>query len=118
MSGLSKIYYKGKEILYADYRGLNEAECIDLERKLESAVLKDNKPHLQLINVTGGFGTPAYMKVANEVGKNIKHLILKGGIVGIKGVKKVLLMSYNVLVGGKLKPFNSEDEAKEYLVKD
>jgi len=42
----------------------------------------------------------------------------KGAVLGVTGIKKVLLNAYNMVAGEKLRAFDSEEEAKEYLVKD
>ncbi|CAA6807840.1 MAG: Unknown protein [uncultured Aureispira sp.] len=117
MNRVYKIQYKGKEILYINYKGLTENQMIDTLNKAEQIILNDNKPHLQLSNIVDAFATPGYMAAAKKFGKNTEHLTSKSAIVGITGVKALLLRSYNFVSGDKLKAFNTEEEAKEYLVK-
>lgn len=116
MERIQKIQYKGKEILYIIYDGLNEAEMIALMNQVEKIILSDNKPHLQLLNLTNTFGTPGFMAAAKEFGKRTRHLTLKSAAVGVTGVKALLLKSYNLVSGSDLKAFKTEEEAKEYLV--
>jgi len=117
MAGLSKRIHRGKEILYFDYQGLNEAQMIDLIKQAEALILSENKPVLQLTNIKNAFATPGFMSVVREAGEKTKHLTTKSAIVGISGAKKILLGAYNAIVGGVVKPFDNEDDALDYLVK-
>ena len=40
----------------------------------------------------------------------------KIAVVGITGIKKIFLNVYNQFIGGKTKAFETEEEAKEWLV--
>ena len=116
MARIQKIQYKGKEILYVNYSGLREKEMIQLLNKVEGIILADNRPHLQLVNITDSFATSGYMAAVKEFGANTQHLTHKAAIIGISGVKGLLLKSYNFVSGSKLIAFSTEKEAKEYLV--
>lgn len=117
MSGVSKIYYKDQEILYVDYRGMKEEEMIQSVHEAERIVYSDGgKPHLHLTNITDCSITSAFMSVAKAYGKKTSDITIKAAIVGIVGIQFVMLRSYNLFLGGKMKPFTSEEEAKEYLI--
>lgn len=117
MKRIQKIQYKGKEIIYVNYAGLREKEMIEVLGQVEALILSDNKPHLQLVNITDAFATPGYMAAVKKFGQKTQSLTAKAAIVGITGVKALLLRSYNFISGSKLIAFNTEEEAKEYLVK-
>jgi hypothetical protein len=118
MAGFSIIDYKGNEVLYLDYRGMNEKQMIQIVDEATERTIQDNKPRLLLANITGTFVLPDFLKKAKEDGKRTKHLTLKSAIVGVEGAKKVLLKVYNYFIGNEMKPFNDEVEAKEWLVKE
>ena len=118
MAGVSKITHGGKEIVYIDYRGMSSEEMIDTLKEAEEIIMSEDKQHLQLSNISGAFATPEFMKEANEFGKKSKALTDKAAIVGVSGRKKVSLSAYNLIVGGKLRPLNSEEDAKAYLTID
>lgn len=118
MAGYSIIEYKGNEILYLDYRGMNEKQMIQTLDEATEQSLQENKPILLLTNITGTFVLPDFLKKAKEDGKRTKHLTLKSAIVGAEGAKKVLLKFHNLFVGSEMKPFQDEEEAKEWLVKE
>ncbi len=118
MPGVSKIQHKGKTILYIDYQGCkSEEEMIEILKKAQEIIIRDNKPYVQLTNITNAFATPQYMKKAKEVAKNTPKLATKRAIVGIDSPsRKVLLQGYNLILGKNgIKPFNDLEEAKNYL---
>jgi hypothetical protein len=117
MNRVQKIQYQGKEIIYINYGGLSEDKMIEVLNHAERVILSENKPHLQLTNITDAFATPGFMAAAKVFGKKTQSLTNKSAIVGISGVKALLLRSYNLVTGEKLKDFLTEEEAKEYLVK-
>ena len=114
---VSKINHKGKEIIYVDYRGESEDAMLDTAANLRKILLEDNKPHLRLVNITDAFATTRFTNYIRQLGKDTKHIPTKAAIVGITGAKKVLLLGYNRILGGAMRPFDDEDTAKEYLIR-
>jgi hypothetical protein len=116
MPDIQKIIYKGKEIIYIDYRGQSEAEMLDTAAHLREFLLSDPGFHLRLVNISDTPATRKFTAYIRELGKETKHVPVKGAFVGITGAKKVLLSGYNRLLGGAMRPFDDEETAKEYLV--
>lgn len=119
MPGFSKINHKGKEILFIDYQGTNsDEEMIKILLEAQQTIIKENKPYLQLVSLINAYATPTYMKKAKEVAKDTPKLALKRAVVGIDSPgRKILLRGYNLLLGKNgLKPFDSLEEAKDWLV--
>jgi hypothetical protein len=115
--GVSWKEYKGQKILYVDYRGLSEADGIkNLEAQAELMhTLQD--PVFVLANYEGTFATSKFMNRLQILGKEvIERKTKKGALVGITGIKKVLLNAYNAFTGGNLKSFSNEESALDYLV--
>jgi hypothetical protein len=109
--------YKGFKILYIDYRGMGEDEGIkNIESQAEfMKTLPD--PVLVLGNYEGTYATGRFLDRAKELGKEIiERKTRKGALVGITGVKKLLLNIYNLASGGNLKACDSEEQALEYLI--
>lgn len=110
--------FKGKEIVYFDFRGLTEdQDVIDLLHKARDYTLQLGHPNLQLTNVTGVYFTPAVMKnigILNET----EHLVIKDALVGVTGAKRILFQIYSTIVKGKTKAFDDEDSAKEWLIEE
>ena len=116
MPTIQKIHHKGKEIIYIDYRGLEEDEMISLAQSLRSFLEADPGDHLRLVNISDTPAGRKFTSYVRQLGKDTRHIPVKAAIVGITGAKKVLLSGYNRLLGGAMRPFDDEDTAKEYLV--
>jgi hypothetical protein len=119
MPGVSKIYHKGKEILFIDYKGTaNDLEMIAILKETQKIIISDNKEYLQLVDISNAFATPLYMQAAKQVAKETPKLAKKRALVGItSSSRKILLMGYNLLLGKNgLRPFDTLEEAKNWLV--
>lgn len=116
MPGIQRITYKGKEIIYIDYRGKSEDEMLEVADSLKEFLLSGPGHHLRLVNITDTPATRKFTSYIREMGKQTKDVPVRGAIVGITGAKKVLLSGYNRLLGGAMRPFDDEETAKEYLV--
>ncbi|WP_421877586.1 hypothetical protein [Marinoscillum sp.] len=114
---VKKIVYKGKEIIYVDYRGESEDQMLHTATTLKELLLSENKAHLRLINISDAFATTRFTNYIRQLGKDTKHIPTKAAIVGITGAKKVLLLGYNRILGGAMRPFDDEETAKEYLIR-
>jgi hypothetical protein len=109
--------YKGKKILSVDYKGLNEDEMIKLLEEESALIIKGKENILYFGDFTNTVLTTKFVNRATELGKITEKLTTRGALVGITGMKAVLLNTYNMFTGAKMKAFAHEAEAKEYLVK-
>lgn len=113
---VSFIVHKGKKILYIDYSGIKKRE--EMIANLHEAVrqYKQTPENLRtLINVTDAAASKEWMAESKKYGKDLSGQTIKGAIIGVTGVKKILLQAYNAVSQGSLKPFESKDEALDYL---
>ena len=111
------IAYKGQNILYINFRDLKEPEIFDnLERACRTvSSLPGNV--LALVNVENIMISRAFMELAKKLCKPIAEpKIKKSTVVGVDPLKAVLLMGYNRDTGSQMKSFDSEAEAKDWLV--
>ena len=114
------IEYKGKRILYADFRGLRgDEEGIEtLELAARRAASSPIKV-LMLNNYEGATASPEWMSRVKQLGKEVFDLkVEKDACVGVTGVKLLLLEAYNKVVRKGTVPFKTEAEALEWLVKE
>jgi hypothetical protein len=118
MGSVKKITYKDKEIIYFDFQECSEDEMIQLLDQGQKIILRDNQKTLRLANIERAYATKKFMGRANEFGKATKHLTQKAALVGIVGAKKVLFKAYNFIIGEAARAFDTEEEAKEWLVKE
>ena len=120
MPDVSKIVYKGKDIILVDYRGCaDESEMISTFRKAANIIFNYPSGVLVLINFEGAYQTPNYMKAAREISKQTQPFVKKRAIVGLNNPSKLIILNtYNRILGEKpIKPFKTPKEAKEWLVK-
>lgn len=118
---ISKIQYKGKEIVITSYKDCRSKEqMIDvLQQSVNYIRSKPQTNILHLTDIRGGFGSVEFM---NEVKRWNKDLftkkLSKSAIIGVEGVKFILLKAYNSVptVTIKTVPFESKEEALEYLI--
>jgi len=72
---------------------------------------------LVLADVRDSFASPDFMARLKETGKQVKPVMEKQAIVGITGLKAILLDAYNRFTESASKPFSTQEEAKEWLVR-
>jgi len=112
------ITYKGKEILYENYTNLNGEQIsirVPIFSHLELNMGK--KDMLLIIDLSNSFANKGAVSAFTEAGKVTGHLFPKTAVLGITGVKKILLNVVNRLTQVNAKPFSDIEGAKEYLIK-
>jgi hypothetical protein len=109
------ITHSNKRILYSDYRGLNSEQMISQIKQEAEIILKAGSKILYLGNFEGTVVDSAFMKIANELGKKTQVLNEKSAVVGVSGMKTVMLNTYNLFTKGQLKAFSTEEKALEFL---
>lgn len=111
------IAYKSQNILYVNFRGMKEAQLLDtLERAYRTvAVLPSNI--LLLSNVEDVMISRNFMDRAKEYSRpHDECKIKKSAVVGINPLKAVLLQGYNRDTGSNMRSFDTEEQAKDWLV--
>ncbi|KKM16282.1 hypothetical protein LCGC14_1687390 [marine sediment metagenome] len=115
---LKWITYKEKEILYEDYTNLTGNEIairVPIFSHLEFKMGK--KDMLLIVDLSNSFASKAAVKAFTEAGKVTEELFSKTAVLGITGVKKILLNVVNKLTSVNAKPFTDIESAKDYLIK-
>jgi len=111
------IEYKGKRILYADFRGLRGKELIETIELEAQMVAAHPTKVLILDNFEGVHTTTAFVERIKQLGKDIiEEKTIKNAVLGITGLKDILLRAYNTFTKGKSRPFGTEADALEWLV--
>jgi hypothetical protein len=119
--GVQWIERNGKRILYVDHRHSSSDQIIENIKTSEKMVA----------SMTGGLRTYANFEgaiVDKEVMQHLKKsgaevfepITQKQAIVGVKGIRHVLLQAYNMFTGGgqHQQLFESEEEALAWLAAD
>jgi hypothetical protein len=115
---ISWIEHKGKKILYIDYRGSkNDDELLKILQEQIKIVQSSSSKVLTLSNFTNVFLSSKFMDEVKKAGKEIGTIkIERTALIGIEGIKNILLSSYLLFTGDKnTKSFGSENEAKDWL---
>lgn len=114
------IEYKGKKILYANYDGLKTVEKVmENLQLLESALAKCAVKQLVLGNFNDTFVSPQFIQKMTHLAKNYFPIkVSRSAVFGVKGIKRVLYEGYLKVTGDPMKAFDTELDAKEYLVAD
>ncbi len=115
------IEYNEKKIFYQDFSNnfFNEKAVIDELQEVQSIVLSQpDSSVLVLSNFSNTEITANLMPVMNESSSKTKSHVRKTAVLGITGVKRTLGDLLSRITGQPLMYFNTELEAKEWLVKD
>lgn len=117
--GVKWIEHKGQRILYVDHRGLTSEGAIENLRSAEQMVAGITGDLRLLTNFEGSVINSQAMQAIKESGKEyIEPIAEKSAVVGIKGIRHVLVQAYNRFTGaGEYQQmFDTEEEALEWLV--
>lgn len=117
---ISYITYKGKEILYIDLR---ESKTEQRSKELLSETVKAYQESagnlIALTNVEGAYMNPEIIEETKKYAKSLFTLkAKKRAMVGVKGLKKMIFKIYAKISGNNIRLFDTEEDAKEYLVSD
>lgn len=114
------IRYRDRDIVYADYSGLANAD--DLKRRIKKVEkIEKNTGRsglLELVDVTGSFADPELLELLEESARRTSGVLGKVAVIGISEVKKVFLEVVKDLSGIRAEPKETMEEAKEWLVRD
>jgi hypothetical protein len=118
--GTKWIEYKGKKILYQDYRGLTAPEVMETLELTGRMMTECPTKLICLSNVENMVITSEFMARSKELGKQIFDLKSeKTAMVGIKGLKRIFYEAYIHFINNKNKKmatFETETEALEWLI--
>jgi len=119
-SRIKKLHHKGNEIHYADYSEINmfkdESYALELLKHEESVMSKLGNGIQSLTDVKNSRISSKFMDEVKVVGLKHGHKFNKEAIVGLSVTHKILLRTYNLFTGSKVKPFSTKEEALEFLI--
>ncbi|MDW3191736.1 MAG: hypothetical protein R8G66_05205 [Cytophagales bacterium] len=112
------ISHKGKSIVQADYSVCtNQEELLAKHLEVEQVIRKQGKEVLTLVDVTGTSLNSEFMAAAKDLARRtLNDHVPKGAILGVTGLKKALLLGFNVVATIKWLPFDTQEEAMDYLI--
>jgi hypothetical protein len=111
------IDYKGKKIIYIDYMGMNKDHMTEMIKKATQMILDAKSEEvLSLSNVTDCFFDKELLEVIKNQGAISLPHCKKAAVVGVTGIRSVLLSAANAFWPKARKPFDTVEEAKDWLV--
>jgi hypothetical protein len=119
---LKYIQYKGKTILFVDFSNMTGAqtkEAIALLDEEANEMRAWTQKGLVLTDFRNSKANSEFIAYGKKMGKEVfAEKVLKSACLGIAGVQSILLQAYNAFTKDKIIPFATEEEAKEWLIKD
>lgn len=116
---VSYIIRNNKRVLFIEYKDCKSVEdTLRVLDQIKTEFLKTEGVWLTLHDFSNGFGSNEFMKKASQYANEYfnKRPALNAAI-GVSGLKKILLQGYNLVVKDKIVPFNTMDEALNYLTR-
>ncbi len=113
---VSWIEHKGKRILYVNYEGRKAEYMLGVLQQEINILIEQEAPVPTLDNYTNCVITNEFVNALKENEHLIVNKLEKSAVIGISGLKKALLIGYNMFAKRKAVPFNSREEAMDYLV--
>jgi hypothetical protein len=122
-NGARFIDHKGKEIYFVDYSNIKSTgeflAVIKGTNAFREKVKADGKRNiLMLIDVSGSYIYGEVLDAIKISGRISKELTKKEAIVGVTGAKKILLRVAQLFTGMQLRPFDTIDQAKDWLIQE
>jgi hypothetical protein len=116
---LTYINYKGKKILYIDFRNKNGDENVATLDAVAQEMKKWTDKGLTLSDFRNSKASPAYMARIKQLGNEIIiPMTKKNAAIGLTSIQKVLLTAFNAFCKTEGRAFDTEEDAKEWLIKD
>lgn len=114
------IQYQGKDIVYVDYSNVEDIEALkERVRRVEELERGTGRNDiLELIDITGSYADTEMLEVLKQSARGSTDMIKKSAVIGVTGVKRILLALVNKFSGQSIEPKDTKEEALEWLVKD
>ena len=110
------IEHKGKKILCAYFNGVkNQDEMCNILNEYYDIVNKQPGKVLSIVDFTDSSVGPDFLKEAKILGKKHADKQEKSAMLGITGLKGMLLKGYNLFTELENPAFSTKEEALEYL---
>jgi hypothetical protein len=114
------VYLKvnGKDIIHSDLKSTKDDEMAAIINAETKRIVEKGERFRIIVDVTDSYTTPKFMKAAYDFANDSKHLMICGAIIGITGVKKILLKGYNRFASPHImEPFDTMEEAIAYVTR-
>ncbi len=114
---VSYVTHKNRKILHVDFKDIKEKEKVldNLEEMVKFYKSATEDIYL-LLDVRGTFTDPEVMDKLKNYGKSVfKGKSKKRAVLGVSGIKSILLRAYSLFTNTDVAPFDDIEQAKDYL---
>lgn len=115
--GLEIIKYNGQQVLFVNYSTChNQNEMLSLLH--EAAKYYQNHPSDDikiLSDFTNAYASLEFMSQLKQYGKHLSSKTDRAAVVGVDGLKEILLKGYNMVAKKPTLPFRNKIQALTYL---
>jgi len=113
---IHNITHNGKLVLFIDYsKCQNQQEMISLLNEAVSHYRNSPNNIRILSDFTDAYGGIDFMTKLKSYGKELGDKTDKAAVVGVEGVKEILLKGYNMIAKKPTKSFRNKIQALNYL---
>lgn len=118
MKIVSTVSHKGKQITYFDFCKVNTENYYRVLKDAKIYIKKQpNNSLLTLTDMRVPKYMPTEMKIFNEFVRDNKPYVKAAAIVGIEGIKKILLKIAETFSDRRIHTFDTIEEAEDWLIK-
>ncbi|MDB4948656.1 MAG: hypothetical protein JWM27_1305 [Gemmatimonadetes bacterium] len=112
------IEHRGKKILLLDYSGIkNPADALREIELSKAEVVKHAPKSLRVLtDTTDAHYDSTVVQALKELAAHDEPYVIASAVVGVSGLKKVVLTGVNLFSRRKITMFNTRPEALEWLV--
>lgn len=107
--------HQGKRYLYLDHSGTEQETLANLDRAMALLRESGTQDNRILATVEGAYGTAAVMEGLRKFAQDSEPYVSRRAAVGVKGIQKVLLLTYNSFLKVPTAPRATVAEALDYL---
>jgi hypothetical protein len=116
MERIRFIQHKGAEILYIDFSECQVAELFPLFAQAKAMIAsRPRQSLLTLTNVTNAQHNDAANQQMKSYTAHNKPYVKAAAVVGIEGLKKILLDTIVLISKRQIHPFDTIEQAKDWL---
>ncbi len=120
MGSAKFVEHKGHKIWMSDYRGMHGEELVKEIKANHAEHMKARSPdetqYLQLVDITDSIISRDVLKVFEGIGEEVKNIDVVLAVVGVIGLKRVIVDFLIRVTSIKTKLFSNREEAMDWLV--
>jgi hypothetical protein len=109
--------YKGKKFFYARYDKLSIDQLrLEMNDALNEVLKQPANSVLLLVETTGTLVSPEALNLFKNLALKSNKVALKTAVLGVTGARRTMLDIVVKISGMKVSPFETEQQAKDWLV--